>query len=77
MNIKNITTSSSSSPVDYFTDSATAEIISKDSPGLPYTLPIGTSPRTTAVSSVSQVNEQPYQQLAHSVVIRRYAIKRT
>ena len=76
MNIK-YTATSSSAPDDYFTAPATAEVISKNSPGLPYTLPIGKVLSTAVVSSMSQVNEQPYQQRAHSVVIRRYAIKRT
>lgn len=77
MNIKYATTSSSSAPVDYFTDSETAEVISKNSPKLPYTQPIGTVLSSTVVSSVSQVNEQPYQQSAHSVVVKRYVIKRS
>lgn len=77
MNIKYTTTSSSTAPVDYFTEPVTTEAVNKNSPALPYTQPTSYVLSTSTVSSESQVNEQLYQQRAHSLVIKRYAIKRT
>lgn len=58
----------------YFTESRTAEVTKPNSPALP----VATS-ATTAVTTVSTEIEkaaESYQQSAHKVVIKRYAIKR-
>lgn len=59
---------------DYFSKPATAELIQNYA--IPLSPPTSQNVSTTEISSVPNVNGLPYQQRAHSVVIKRYAIKR-
>lgn len=72
------TTTSRTTQDDYFAESVIAELMQNS----PSQSQLGTPTSqnvlsTTAISSVTDVNGSPYQQSAHSVVIKRYAIKRT
>jgi hypothetical protein len=74
MTNKYATTTSPTNDKAYFTESQTAEVTKPNS----LTLPVGTS-ATTAITTVSTDIEkavESYQQSAHKVVVKRYAIKR-
>jgi hypothetical protein len=67
------TTTTSTTDSTYFTEPATGEVTNAKS----LNMPALTKSVQTTTSGEMQTNDQLYQQSAHTVVVKRYVIKRT
>ncbi len=70
MTKKHATSTSSTNDKAYFSESPTGEVTKTNSVAVP------AEPQITTVTTAIEQAAEPYQQSAHKVVVKRYAIKR-